>query len=99
MSLDKLLETNKAWLEETLKRRIFDKVDEKTIKFPEEQRERRREELRARISELSRRKEEVAASYDRAIALEKAELEALEAQRSASAPSAPPNMADRNRRE
>ncbi len=88
MTLDELLKQNAAWLEQTLKRPLFDKVDEIAIKFPEEQRERRMQELKTRIGELSRRKEEAAASYDRAIALEKAELESLEAQRP---PSAPPS--------
>jgi hypothetical protein len=80
MSLDKLLKENAAWLEEAVKRRVFDKVDDATIKFPEEQRQRRMAELKARIENLSRRKEEAAASYDRVIALEKAELESLQGQ-------------------
>ena len=56
-------------------------MDEAATKFPEEQRARRMAELEARIGELKRRKEEAAASYDRAIALEEAELKALDAQR------------------
>lgn len=94
MTLDELLKQNAAWLEQTLKRPLFDKVDEKAIKFPEEQRGRRMKELKTRIGELSRRKEEAAASYDRAIALEKAELESLEAQRPPSTPPATGNVRD-----
>ena len=81
MTLDELLKQNAAWLEQTLKRPVFDKVDDKTTKLPDEQRERRMAELKARIADLSRRKQEVAASYDRAIALEQAELKNLEAQK------------------
>jgi hypothetical protein len=86
MTLDELLKQNAAWLEQALTRPVFDKVDDKTIKFPEEQREQRMAELKVRIKDLSRRKEEAAASYDRAIALEKAELENLSAQKPPTAP-------------
>ncbi len=78
MSLDKLLKENAAWLDQAVKRRVFDKVDDAAVNFPEEQRKRRREELQARIKDLSLRREETLASYDRAIALEKAELDNLE---------------------
>ena len=71
MSLDKLLKENAAWLDQALKRRVFDKVDEASLNFPEEQRQRRITDLQARINDLSLRKEETVASYDRAIALEK----------------------------
>ena len=76
-TLDDLLKQNAAWLEQALKQRMSDKVDEKATKFPEEQRERRVAELKARIDELSRRKGDAAASYDRAIEREKVELESL----------------------
>jgi hypothetical protein len=62
---------------------MFDKVDETTLKFPEEMRKRRIEELASRITELSRRKEEAAASYDRVIALEQSELDGLKNQKPA----------------
>jgi hypothetical protein len=71
MTLDELLKQNKAWLEQALKRPLFDQVDEKAIDFPEEQRKRRIAEGEGRSKALSRRKEEAAASFDRAIALEK----------------------------
>jgi hypothetical protein len=77
MTLDELLQQNKAWLEQALTRRFFDKVDENTIKFPEEQRERRESELEARIDMLRRRQAEAVAAYDRAIARETEELESV----------------------
>ena len=77
MTLDELLKKNAAWLDQALKRRFFDKIDEKVIKFPEEQRERRMSELKARIDHLSRRKAEAVAAYDRAIARETEELESV----------------------
>lgn len=86
MTLDDLLTQNAAWLEQAMKRRVFDKVDANTIKFPEQQRERRMAELKTRIDGLTRRKEEALASYDRAIALEKAELANLSAQKPPAAP-------------
>jgi hypothetical protein len=89
MTLDELLKQNTAWLEQARKRQLFDKVDAKAVNFPEEQRARRMAELKARIDDLSRRKEESATSYDRAIALEKAELDRLEKQVSPAAPQTP----------
>jgi hypothetical protein len=89
MTLDELLKQNRAWLEQALKRPLFDQVDEKAVDFPEEQRNRRMAEIEVRIKELSRRKEEAAASFDRAIALEKAELDNLSAQKPPTAPTNP----------
>jgi hypothetical protein len=86
MALDKLLQDNATWLEQTLKRPVFDKVDDKTIKFPEEQRQRRMADVKTRIADLSRRKQEVVASYERAIALEEQEFKALSAQIPVAAP-------------
>ncbi len=80
MNLDELLKQNAEWLEQALRRRLFDNVDAETANFPQEQRERRIEELKRRIEELSQRKEELDASYERAIELEKAELNNLSAQ-------------------
>jgi hypothetical protein len=77
MTLDELLKQNAAWLEQAAKQRMFAKVDDAAINFPEEQRQRRREAIEARIAALSQRKGEVAASYDRTIELEKQELKAL----------------------
>jgi hypothetical protein len=78
MSLDKLLNENAAWFAEALKHRPFEKVDEKAFTFPEEQRQRRMAELKLRVEDLLRRKEEAMASFDRAIAVEQAELENLD---------------------
>ena len=86
MKLDELLKQNAAWLEQATKLRMFDKVDDKATNFPEEQRQRRMADLKARIGALSQRKEEVVASYDRAIELEEAELKALSAQKPVPAP-------------
>lgn len=83
MKLDELLKQNATWLEQAKKRRVFDKVDESATKFPEEQRARRKADIEMRIDALTRRKEDAIASFDRAIASEKAELEALRTQKSA----------------
>jgi hypothetical protein len=77
MTLDELLKQNAAWLDKALKQPIFDKADEKTVNFPEEQRQRRIAELRTRISDLAQRKDEMSAAYDRAIALDQQELKSL----------------------
>ena len=89
MTLDELLKQHTAWLEQAMKRRPFEKVDQAATKFPEEQRQRRLAELKVRIGELQRRKKEAAASYDRAIALEEAELKVVDAQTPPTPP--PPN--------
>jgi hypothetical protein len=81
MTLDKLLKDNAAWLDQAAKQRIFDKIDERALALPEEQRQRRIADLKARIDALSQRKADSAASYDRVIALEKAELDSLMAEK------------------
>ena len=81
MTLDKLLKDNAAWLDQAAKQRIFDKIDEKALALPEEQRQRRIADLKARIDALSQRKADSVASYDRVIALEKAELDSLMAEK------------------
>ena len=81
MTIDKIMNDASAWFEQTLKRRMFDKVDETTLKFPEEMRERRIAELASRVAVLSRRKEEAVASYERVIALEQTELDSLKNQK------------------
>jgi hypothetical protein len=86
MNLDELLKQNAAWLEQALKRNMFDKVTAEAVNFPEEQRERREAELKLRIKDLSQRKEELDASYERAIELEKAELDNLSGQKPSVAP-------------
>ena len=45
MKLDELLKQNATWLEQAKKRRVFDKVDEKATKFPEEQLARRKAQI------------------------------------------------------
>jgi len=85
MTLDELLKQNALWLEQAKKRRVFDRVDEKAAKFPEEQRERRKAQIETRIGELARRREDAIAAFDRAIASEKAELDALRPQKSTAA--------------
>ena len=91
MTLDELLKQHASWLEQAMKRRPFDKVDEKATQIPEEQRQRRMAELKARIGDLTRHKRETAASYDRAMALEEAELKALSAEKPP-APQEPPKQ-------
>jgi hypothetical protein len=86
MALNKLLEDNKAWLDQAVKQRIFDRIDERALALPEEQRQRRIADLKARIDSLAQRQADAAASYDRVIALEKAELDALMAQKPPQAP-------------
>ena len=88
MTLDKLLKENAAWLDQAAKQRIFDRIDEKALALPEEQRQRRIADLKARIDALSQRKADSVASYDRVIALEKAELDSLMAEK----PLQPPRM-------
>ena len=82
MKLDELLKQSASWLDQAKKRRVLDKVDENATKFPEEQLARRKMEIETRIGALVRRKEDAIASFDRAIANEKAELEALRTQKS-----------------
>jgi hypothetical protein len=89
MTIDKLMNDASKWFEQALKRPMFDNVDGTTLKFPEEMRERRIAELASRITELSRRKEEAAASYDRVIALEQSELDSLKNQNPATPDSDP----------
>ena len=83
MKLDELLKQSATWLEQAKKRRVFDKVDENATKFPAEQLARRKIEIETRIGALARRKEDAIASFDRVIANEKAELDALRTQKSA----------------
>jgi hypothetical protein len=98
MTLDELLKKNAAWLEQALKRRMFEKVDAKAIDFPEEQRERRMSELKTRIDDLSRRKAEAEAAYDRAIARERDELEAVKREKSPTAAMKTPLARGKGRR-
>jgi hypothetical protein len=98
MSLDKLLKENAAWLDQAVKRRVFDKVDEAAVNFPEEQRRHRMAELQSRIKDLSLRKEETVASYDRAIALETTELQNLEKAAPSPAVQAVPEMKARSKK-
>ncbi len=77
MTLDDILKNNAKWLEQALKRRPFEKVDDSVLKSADESRERRIEELKMRIGDLERRKASAVSSYDRAIAQEQAELDAL----------------------
>ena len=81
MTLDDLLKQNADFINKALKRRLFDKVDDKVANLPEDQRRRRMGELKARIADLSQRKEEAIAAYDRAIVQEKAELDKLAVQK------------------
>ncbi len=78
-NLDELLKEHAAWLERAVKQPLFGKVDEKQTKFPEEQRQRRMEDMKTRIGDLEARKKEMTASYDNAIALERREFESLKA--------------------
>jgi hypothetical protein len=78
MALDKLLQDSAAWLDTAVKRRVFEKVDQATMKFPDEQRARRAADVQARIAVLTQSREAAVASYDKAIALEQAELDTLQ---------------------
>jgi hypothetical protein len=86
MTLDKLLKENAAWLDQAAKQRVFDRIDERTLALPEAQRQQRIADLKARIDTLAQRKADAAASYDRVIALEKAELDSLMAEKPPQAP-------------
>jgi hypothetical protein len=86
MTLDELLKQNATWLDQALKRPVFDKVDDRTVKLPEDLRQRRITALSSRIDDLTKRKAAADAAYDQAIAREKAELEGLQAQKPATTP-------------
>ena len=81
MALDKFLKENAAWLDQAAKQRVFDKIDEKALTLLNVQRASRIATLNERIASLSERKADAVASYDRAIALEKAELDSLMAEK------------------
>jgi len=86
MALDKFMKENAAWLDQAAKQRVFDRIDERALALPEEQRQRRIADLKVRIDSLAQRKADAAASYDRVIGLEKAELDSLMAERPPQAP-------------
>jgi L-lactate utilization protein LutC len=79
-TLDEIIKGANDLLAQASKRQVFGKVDNSTVRLPDEQRDRRIAELNTRIADLTQRKADVAASYSRAIALEQFELEALKAQ-------------------
>lgn len=79
-TLDEIIKAANELLAQASERQVFGKVDNSTIRLPDEQRDRRIAELNTRIAHLMERQADVAASYDRAIALEKDELEKLKAQ-------------------
>jgi hypothetical protein len=79
-TLDEIIKGANELLAQASERQVFGKVDNSTIRLLDEQRDRRIAELNTRIADLTQRKDDVAASYDRAIALEKDELEKLKAQ-------------------
>lgn len=87
MALDKLLQDSAAWLDQAMKQNILGKVDERALAFPEEHRQRRIADLKLRIEGLASRKAEAIASFDRAIALETAELDILTATKPLQPPS------------
>jgi len=84
MTLDQLLKENAEWLAQVRKRNPLSDMKTDTIGFPEDLRRRRIAELKTRIDQLTQNKEKAVASYDRAIALEQAELENLHRQESSS---------------
>jgi hypothetical protein len=86
MALDKLLKENAAWLDQAAKQRVFDRIDERALALPEEQRQRFIAARKEAIDALSQRKADAVASYDRAIALEKADLDRLMAEKPPQAP-------------
>ncbi len=81
MALNKFLEDNAAWLDQAAKQRVFDKIDEKALALSDDLRQRLIANGQARIAALSQRKADAVASYDRAIALEKTELDRLMAEK------------------
>jgi hypothetical protein len=82
MTLDQLLKESADWLAQARKRNLLSDTNTDTIGFPEDLRRRRIAELKTRIDQLTQNKEKAVASYDRAIALEQAELESLYRQES-----------------
>jgi hypothetical protein len=79
-TLDEIIKEANELLAQAGERQVFGKVDNSTIRLPDEQRKSRIAQLNARIADLEKRRDDVAASWDRAIADEKAELEKLKAQ-------------------
>jgi hypothetical protein len=79
-TLDEIIKRANDLLAQASERQVLGKVDDSTVRLPDEQRDSRIAALNTRIADLMQRQADVAASYDRAIALEKAELEKLKAQ-------------------
>ena len=79
-TLDEIIKAANDLLAQASERQVFGKVDNSTVRLLDDQRDRRIAEQERRIANLTQRAADVAASYDRAIALEKDELEKLKAQ-------------------
>ena len=79
-TLDEIIRAANDLLAQASERQVLGKVDNSTVRLPDQQRGDRIALLNTRIANLTQRKADVAASYDRAIALEKDELEKLKAQ-------------------
>src|SRR5262245_4366246 len=79
-TLDEIIKGANDLLAQVSERQVLGKVDNSTVRLPDKQRDGRIAELNRRIADLTQRQADVAASYDRAIALEKDELEKLKTQ-------------------
>ncbi|EAQ36154.1 hypothetical protein NB311A_01579 [Nitrobacter sp. Nb-311A] len=77
MTLDKILKEHAASIQKRMTSKVFPKVGDGDLTFPQEMRDRRAAELQASIDALSIRREETIARFDQEIAALKKELEAL----------------------
>ena len=77
MTLDKILKEHAASIQKRMTSKVFPKVGDSDLTFPQEMRDRRAAELQASIDALSVRKEEAIARFDQEITSLKKEMEAL----------------------
>ena len=80
MSVAKILEEQRAWLEQATKSLTLDRPSEVEAKFPEEVRKRRMAQIEARIAALGSQRDEAVKRYEAAIAEAKLELKQLAAE-------------------
>lgn len=79
---DELLKGRAAWLKQAVAQPVFGQVDEKQLNFPEEQLQRRKDDLNEWIAGLEARKQATIGAYDGAIASARQELKTLEGEAS-----------------
>ncbi|MGE0257412.1 MAG: hypothetical protein AB7H71_12065 [Alphaproteobacteria bacterium] len=80
MSVAKILEEQRAWLEQATKSLALDRPSEAEAKFPEEVRKRRMAQIETRIAALGTQRDEAVKRYEAAIAEAKLELDRLAAE-------------------